>query len=169
MHALLDAVLGLDRHAQKLDAVAQIVGGAKVLGRDRGDALDVDHAGIDPGAEGETGEDRQLLRGVVTLDIEGRIGLGVAELLGLFESARERQILPLHAGQDVIAGAVENAVDPRQRIADETLAQRLDDGDAAGHRCLEVQGDVVLLRQRRERHAVPGEQSLVGRDHRLAG
>src|SRR5713101_1770227 len=71
MHALLDAVLGLHRDSQELDAVAEIVGRTKVFGRDRGDALDIDRAGIDAGAEGETGEDRQLLRGVVTLDIEG--------------------------------------------------------------------------------------------------
>ncbi len=80
----------------------------------------------------------------------------------------ERQLLLLHAGEDVIAGAVEDAVDARQRVADEALAQRLDDRDAAGDRGFEIERNMVALGERGERVTVPGEQRLVGRDDRFA-
>ena len=43
-------------------------------------------------AEGERGEDCQLVRGVDALDVEGRIGLGVAAALGV-ERVGERDAL----------------------------------------------------------------------------
>src|SRR3546814_11162778 len=39
-----------------------------------------------------------------------------------------------HAGQDVVAGAVEDAVDAVDAVGGEAPAQALDDGTAAGHR-----------------------------------
>ena len=51
------------------------------------------------------------MRGVVAVDVEGRIGLGIAEPLRLGEAGVEGQALLLHAGQDVVAGAVEDAED----------------------------------------------------------
>ena len=106
----------------------------------------------------------ELLRGVVALDVEGRIGLGVAEPLRVLQAVGERQPLLLHARQDVVAGAVEDAVDARDRIAGQRLAQRLDDRDAAGDRRLEVERDALLLGELGERDAVLGEQRLVGGD-----
>ena len=53
----------------------------------------------------------KLLRGVVALDVEGRIGLGIAEPLRLAQAIVEGDALLLHAREDVIAGAVEDAVD----------------------------------------------------------
>ncbi len=43
----------------------------------------------DPGVEGQRGQDRGLGRGVEALDVGGRVGLGVAELLGLLQRLRE--------------------------------------------------------------------------------
>ena len=96
MHALLDALLGLHRDAEKLDAIAELVGGFEIGGRDRRNALDIDRIGIDLGAEGEAGEDRKLLGGVVTLDVEGRIGFGIAEPLRILQTIREGELLLLH-------------------------------------------------------------------------
>ena len=59
-------------------------------------------------------------------------------------------------------------VDAVDRIAGETLAQRLDDGNAAGDRRLERQRDVLLLGERREFEAMRGEQRLVRGDDGLA-
>ena len=42
-------------------------------------------AGAKPRAEREPGEDDQLVHGVVALDVAGRIGLGIAERLGVRE------------------------------------------------------------------------------------
>ncbi len=64
--------------------------------------------------ERAVGEDRQLGRGVVTVDIGGRVGLGESELLGLGDRALERPLVLFEARDDVVAGAVddrEHAVD----------------------------------------------------------
>ena len=67
------------------------------------------------------------MRGVVALDVEARIGLGVAEALGGRETFGEGEVLLLHPGQDVVAGAVQDAVDAGDRVAGERLAEGLDD------------------------------------------
>ena len=54
-------------------------------------------------------------------------------------------------------------------MAASAFAQRLDDGDAAGHRRLEVERDALLLGELGELDAVLGEQRLVGGDDVLAG
>ena len=105
----------------------------------------------------------------MALDVERRIGLGVAQPLRLLQAFLERQLLALHAREHVIAGAVEDAVDARDGIAGEPLAQRLHDRDGAADRGLEIERDLVLLGERRQLDAVPRQQRLVGGDHRLAG
>ena len=64
-------------------------GGLHVGGGDLGDALAVDVGGGDPGVERERGQDRGLGGGVEALDVGGRVGLGVPELLGLLERLGE--------------------------------------------------------------------------------
>ena len=51
----------------------------------------------------------------------------------------------------------------------QALAHHLDHGNAAGHRALEIQRDLVLLGERGEAGPVMGEQRLVGGDDMLAG
>ena len=41
----------------------------------------MDRIGVDRRAEGKRGQDRELVRGIETANIEGRIGLGVTEAL----------------------------------------------------------------------------------------
>ena len=144
--ALLDAALAACRDAEQLDAVAELVRRLQVGGGDRLDALDMDRLGVDLGAEGKAGQDGELVGGVEAADVEGRVGLGIAEALRVREAIVEGQALRLHPRQDVVAGAVEDAVDALDRIADEALAQRLDDRDAASDRRLEVQRDAGLSR-----------------------
>src|SRR5262249_36602312 len=96
------------------------------------------------------------------LDVEGRIGLRIAESLRLAQAILERDALLLHARGVVIAGAVEDAVDAGERIAVEPLAQRLHDRDAAGDRRLEIERRALPLGERREPVAVGRQQRLVG-------
>ena len=49
--------------------------------------------GIDLGAEGEAGQDRELVGGVEAADVEGRVGFRIAEPLRLLEAFGERQAL----------------------------------------------------------------------------
>ena len=167
MHALLDALVGLDRHAQQLHAVAELGRPFEVFRRNRRYAFDIHGALVDLGAESQARQDRKLLRGTVALDVESGIGLGVTELLRLLQAVRERKLLLLHARQDVVAGAVEDSVDARERIAGQTLAQRFHDRDGAADCGLEIQRHMVLLGDGRQRDAVAGKQRLVGGDDRF--
>src|SRR6516162_1933655 len=167
MYALLDALVGLDRDAQQFHAVAELSGPFEVFGRDRRYAFDIHGALIDLGAESQARQDRELLRGIVALDVEGGIGLGVTELLRLLQAVRERELLLLHARQDVVAGAVEDSVDARERIAGQTLAQRFHDRDGTADCGLEIERHMVFLGNGRQRDAVAGKQRLVGGDDRF--
>ena len=120
--------------------------------------------GIDARAEGERGEDGELVRGVEAADVEGRIGLGVAEPLRLGEADFERQSVGLHAREDVVAGAVQDAADAPHRVAGQALAQRLDDGNAAADRRLERQRCAAALGEPRQFEPMRGEHRLVGGD-----
>ena len=169
MHALLDAGLRALGDAEQLDAVAELIRHLEVERRDLGDALHIDGVGVDLGAEGEARQDGELVGGVEALDVEGRVGLRVAEALRVREALGEGQALGLHARQDVVAGAVEDPVEARDGVAGQRLAQGLDHRDAAGGRGLEGERHAARLGHAGEREPVPGEKRLVGRDHVLAG
>src|SRR3546814_5164557 len=74
-----------------------------------------------------------------------------------------------HAGQDVVAGAVEDAVDAVDAVGGEALAQALDDGNAAGHRGLVADGAADALGQSGKRGAAVREPRLVGGDNIAPG
>ena len=81
-------------------------------------ALDM-HAGeIDLGAESGTGQHRELVGGVDAVDVEARISLGVARRLRFAQHDVEIAAGLAHRRQDVIAGAVEDAVEPAHPVAD---------------------------------------------------
>ena len=70
-------------------------------------------------------------------------------------------------GQDIVAGAVEDSVDAGERIAGQTLAQRLHDRDGAADGGFEIQRHLILLGHRCKADAVTRQQGLVGGDHRF--
>src|SRR6476620_3560793 len=150
MHALLDGFGGADRDPKQFDAIAKLLRRAKILWLDRGYAFDIDRALRHLGAEREARQDRQLLRGIVAIDVKGWIGFGIAEPLRFLQAFGKRQALLLHPGQDVIAGAVENAVNAVDAGSREALAKRLDDRNGRTDRRLEVQGATMLLGRLRQ-------------------
>ena len=86
--------------------------------------LDVHGVEIDRAAEHHAGEDRELVRGVDPVDIGGGIGLRVAELLRLLQHGPELPRLAglhglVHRRHDVVAGAVQDAVDATDPVAGE--------------------------------------------------
>src|SRR4030081_1760484 len=125
MHALFDALGGPYRDAEQFDAKTEFLRRAQIFRRDRGNAFDIYRALRHLGAEGEAGENSQFLRGVVTVDVEGRVGLRVTEALGVLQTFGERQAFLFHPGQDVVAGAVEDAVDAVDVGAGKAFAQGL--------------------------------------------
>ncbi len=128
-------------------------------------ALAVDGIKGDVRVEGELGKDRGLGCRVEGLDIGGRIGLGVAECLGLREHRRVVSALLIHLGEDEVRRAVDDAEDLAHPITDETLAQRAQQRDRPRNGGLDVEVDTVARRGLVERRAIGGEQRLVGRHH----
>ncbi len=82
---------------------------------------------------------------VIAFDVESRIGFGIAEPLGFLQAGLEGQAFLLHLGQDVVAGAVHDAVDAGNRVAGQRFAQRLDDRNTAGNSGLIVQQRAILF------------------------
>ncbi len=168
VHALLDALARALRDAKQLDPKAEILGRLDIGERHALNAFDMYRVRIDSRAERKRRQDRKLMRGVEAADIEARIGLGITQPLRFLQALLERQLLSLHARQNVIAGAVQDAVDALDRISRETFAQGLDDRDSSRDRGLEGERDVLLLCESCQRDAVLGEQRLVGGDDVLA-
>ena len=169
MDALLDAEFGRPRDAQQLDAVAELLGEGDIHRRDIADAIHLHPGEIDLAAEGDAREDGELVGGVDPVDIEAGIRLGIAQALGIGQHIGEFAAGLAHHRQDVVAGAVEDAVDALDAIGGQALAQGLDDGDAPRHGRLIAEAEALGLRLARQRRAVMGEQRLVRGHHMLAG
>ena len=169
MHALLDSVIGRPRDRQQLDAIAQLVREHDVLGRDMADAFDINAVEIDLVAEGDAGQNRELVRRVDTVHVEAWIGFGVAEPLRFDQHIIEFTPAIAHRAQDVVAGPVEDAVKRGDGIRRQPLAHRLDDRDAAGHRRLVAERHAGVFRQPGEGRAVQRDQRLVGGHHVAPG
>ena len=65
-------------------------------------------------------------------------------LLRLGEDGVERQALRLHAREDVVAGAVQDARDAREAVAGEPLADGANHRDATSDRGFEAEVDAAL-------------------------
>jgi hypothetical protein len=165
MHAQLHraAVIASDREV--LDREAEARRKLVVDGLDAADALDWHAANRHARAEREHRQHHQLVRGVVAVDVERRLGLGVAQLLRLGERGLEGRALEAHATEDVIAGAIDDAAQRDHPVAGQRLAQRAHDGDAAAHRALEGQVGAARDGPIDELRPVQREQHLVGGHH----
>src|SRR5690606_4295329 len=76
----------------------------------------------------------------------------------------EVRSLLAHLGEDVVRGAVEDAVEAADAVGGKPLAQRLHNGDAARDGSLIADVDARGVGRMREAGAVVGEQRLVGGD-----
>ena len=74
-----------------------------------------------------------------------------------------------HFGQDIIAGPVENSVDPFDPVCRCTIPQPLDHRDAPGDGCFIAQRKIACLCGLGQFHPVMGDHRLVGGDKGLAG
>ena len=170
MHTLFDPCVCAYRDPEQLDPIPEFVGRLEIFRGERGNALDVDRGGIDLGAERKARRNRQLLRGVVAFDIEGRIGFRIAQALRVLQTLRKCELLALHAGEDVIAGAVENSIDARERICPPfphaTSSQSEWPHPAAASK---FRATPFFSASSASLHSVTREQGLVGGDDGLAG
>ena len=120
-------------------------------------------------AKGDLRQDGQLVGGVGAVHVERRVGLGVAEPLGLGQRRRVVDAALGHGREDEVPRAVEDALNRRDLIGGQALAEGADDRHAAGHGRLEADG---LAGRRAASNTSPPrfrQQRLVRRDHVLAG
>ena len=108
------------------------------------------------------------MRGVAAAHVQSGIGFGIAQGLRFFQHLGERRAQRFHLGEDIIAGAVEDALHRLHVIGDQAFPQGLHDGNAARHRSFEFELEIALLRPFGQRLAMNGQQRLVGRHHMLA-
>ena len=110
----------------------------------------------------ETGEDRGFLRRVISADVGGGVGLGVAQRRRLGEGSFQREVLGIHLVEDEVRGAVHDAHDPLHAVTGEAVAQRANDRDRTGDRCLVVHLRTHLIGGVEDHGAVSGEERLIG-------
>ena len=101
-------------------------------------------------------------------DVKRRIRFSIAEPLSFAETDFERQIFGLHAGENIVASAIENAGNALNHVSGQTLAQGLYDGYPASHRRFKIQPGAESFGESRELETMRREHRLVGRDHRDA-
>src|SRR5664279_2812637 len=129
----------------------------------RGNALDGEAS-----AKSHAGEDAELVAGVLTVDVEGGIGFGVSGLLGLAQGFVEVDAAVLHLREDVVGGAVEDAVEGAQAVSGGGFLDDAQDGNASGDAGFESDGQIVRDSEGEEFVSVLGEELFVGGDDRLA-
>jgi len=135
----------------------------------RGDAFDMRLVKLHRHAKGDCRHDGGLVCGVDAFDVKGGVAFGIAERLGLLQRDSKVQALAAHFADDEIGSAVDDAGDPFDAVGGQALAQRLDDGNAAGHRGFKSHHHAALAGCGKDFRAVHGQQRLVGGDHVLAG
>ena len=121
------------RCRDEANGAAKCVRVGKINLADARDALDRNLADFDRLPEGNHGEDGDFIPGVVALDVHGGVGLGVARSLCLAQSLAERAATLLHLRQDVIGGAVEDAVNRAEVLPRKPFADGVKNGHSAGH------------------------------------
>ncbi len=169
MHALKQLPLAGFGQADKLDAKAQSRRLVDIGEFHGADALGGDGRKIDAGAKGQGGQDRQFMGGIDAIDIKTGVGLGIAGGLGFGEDMAEIQPFIFHPRQDIIAGAVEQAINPGDAVGGHALRQALDDGDATGDRGFIFEREALGFGGSGKVKAMVRQHRLVGGDQRLAG
>ena len=94
--------------ASSLTRVAQLGGQLDVGGLDAVDPRERHVVDPDARVEGDRGQDRELGRGVGAADVLGRVGLGVAQLLGLRQRVRVRLSVTGHGREHEVGRPVDD-------------------------------------------------------------
>jgi len=106
---------------------------------------------------------------VGTVDIQCRVGFGIALFLRLRKRLAEVQVVLCHVGQDVVACAVEYAVDRVDTVGRQSRSQREHYRNAAGAARLKGDAFFRLARRGEQLGAMLGKQGLVGGNDVFAG
>ena len=165
IHVQRHALVARPADAQQFDSVSQFFGIGDVHRIDATDALNAHLLQIHRHPERQTAQNAHFVRGVQPVHVQRRIGLfGVSEFLRFRQHVLERASRFAHHRQNVIASAVQNAVNLGHCVAGEALAQRLDNRDAARDGGFIAEENALFLRQRAQFVAVMRQHRLVRRD-----
>ena len=162
------SVAFLPRGAQQTNGAAQLVRVAEVDRADAPNALGRDLCRVEAFAEGDGGEQGQFRTGVETVHVGRRIGLGVTEPLGFGEHGFKRRPVLFNLGQDVIAGAVQDAEECLDAVTADALAQGGVNRDTAADGGFHGQLDALHGGLAPDVHAVERDQFLIRRHNALA-
>ena len=108
------------------------------------------------------------MRGVVAVDVEAVVGLGKSEPLGLRQRFAELEALFVHPREDVVARAVNDAVNGQDAVGNEAFPQGADDRNAAGDARLKEKMPLVPERRLEKFRAASSKKCLVRGDDVLA-
>jgi len=163
------AIVLLENEREEFHDVTEFGGETDVEGRHFFDPANVNVAIIDEEAVGEGAEEDGFVGGIPAVDVEGFVGFGVSELLRFLEGFGVGEPSLGHALKDVVGGAVDNTGDGNDAVSDEGFLQGLDDGDASGDGCFEVNRGVVFLGESEKVGATLGEKGFISGHDRFSG
>jgi len=153
---------------KQLDAIAELRAILDIEGGDGRYPLDKDVVEVHPDPEGQGGQDGELMGGISPLHVEGGVGLGIAQALGILEHLAKPFLFLGHPGQDVVGGPVQDREDRDDPVGHQPFSEGADDGDAPAHACLKADPYPVCLGSVKDLSPVEGQEGLVGRYHVFA-
>ena len=109
------------------------------------------------------------MRRIHAINVKAGIGFGIAQFLRFLQNLVEAPAFLFHRRQNVIAGAIEDAVDTADLIGGGAFAHSLDHRNATRDRRFIFQRNAALFRKAGEVEAMMRQHGLVRRDERLAG
>lgn len=154
--------------AKSLNGVAEFTGHFDIHVRHLADALHeyvvAGHARV----EANGGKNGDLRSGVEPVYICRRVGFGIACRLSRRKHFVKGQAFLLHAGKNVVGGAVHDAGNGQNFVAYQVVLQGVHHGNAASRCRFAFDLHVVLRGQRTQAFHVAAEQRFVGGNHMLA-
>ena len=129
MHPHLNGVAIPLGNGQELEHITHFLAAGNVHGRNPRDAFAVHRLKGYPGMEGQGGHDGQLVGGIQSFHVAGRVRLRQAQLLRVLQHGVIALALGGHAAENVVGGAVDNAHELGNAVGLERVHQRIDDGN----------------------------------------
>lgn len=167
MHPQFNTVFTTTGDAQVLHPVPQQLCVGNIIWSNTGNSLGKTFLKLKGNAEPGRRQDGQFVSGINTFHIERRVRFRVAQRLRFFEDFTKFPARA-HFGENVIAGAIDNAGNGVNAVGGQALTHRLDYRNAAGNAGFVGNHNAGLLRCVENLITVHGNQGLVGSHHMLA-
>src|SRR5690554_7144947 len=113
------------RHAEQADAITQSLCLPDVGGHDASNTGDLYAVKINLCAKRQRSEDREFVRSINTVNIKAGVRLCIAQSLRILQNRVKIAAMLFHGRQDIIAGAVKDAVNPLDTVGRSPVANAL--------------------------------------------